>query len=286
MPQDVLKTVVLPLAVMVIMFGMGMGLCAGDFRRVFISPRAKWLGLACQLLMLPALAFALAHLFRMQGELAVGLMLVAACPGGPMSNVISHLARGDTALSVTLTALSSVVTVFSIPLVVGFASNWFLGTASEVSLPFGRTVLQIAVITLLPVSLGMALNALRPGLCRRWERTFQILSLGFLALVILIGILREEQLANQFAEVGPAALTLNVLGMAISMALATAIGLDLPQRITISVEVGIQNGALALAIALGIMECPRIAMPAVVYSLIMFASGAVMIHRYGCGRAE
>jgi BASS family bile acid:Na+ symporter len=281
MPVDVLKTVVLPLAVMVIMFGMGMGLRVEDFRQVFVSPRAKWLGLGCQLLMLPALAFGLVYAFGLQGELAVGLILVAACPGGAMSNVISHLARGDTALSVTLTALSSVVAVFSLPLVVGFASGIFLGESSEVTLPFGRTVLQIAGVTMLPIALGMALNAARPALCRRWERTFQMLSLGFVAVVVLIGILREEQLARQFAEAGPAAIALNVLGMAIGMALATAMGLARPQRVTITVEVGIQNGALALAIALGIMENPRIAMPAVVYSLIMLVTGAWMIHRYG-----
>jgi len=281
MPVDLLKTVVLPLAVVVIMFGMGMGLRVADFRQVFVSPRAKWLGLGCQLLLLPALAFGLVYVFGLRGELAVGLILVAACPGGAMSNVISHLARGDTALSVTLTAISSVVTVFSIPLLVGFASGIFLEASSEVALPFGRTVLQIAGVTLLPIALGMALNAARPELCRRWEGTFQILSLGFVAVVILIGILREDQLARQFAQAGPAAITLNVLGMATGMALATAMRLSRQQRVTISVEVGIQNGALALAIALGIMECPRIAMPAVVYSLIMFASGAFMIHRYG-----
>ena len=286
MSGDALKTVVMPLAVMVIMFGMGMGLRAGDFVRVFVSPRAKLLGLGCQLVMLPLLAFGLVHVFRLPGELAVGLMLVAACPGGPMSNVITHLSRGDTALSVTLTALSSVVTVFSIPLVVGFASGMFLDATSEVSLPFGRTVLQIALVTLLPAFLGMLFNAWQPALCRRLERVFMIFSLGFLALVIGIASVREEQLAMQFAKAGPAVVTLNLLGMGIGMALATAMGLAKQRRITITVEVGIQNGALALAIALGMLECPRIAMPAVVYSLIMFVSGAFMILRYGRSHAE
>lgn len=286
MPADLLKSLALPLALMVVMFGMGMGLRMEDFRRVFVSPRAKWLGLACQLLMLPALAFGLAHLFRLPGELAVGLMLVAACPGGPTSNVISHLARGDTALSVTLTALSSLVTVFSIPLVVGAASSHFLGATTELTLPFGKTVLQLALVTLLPIALGMALNALRPDVCRRFERAFQVLSLVFLALIILAAVLREEHLARQFAMAGPAALALNGLGMSLGMAAAAAFGLSRPQRVTISVEVGIQNGTLALAIALGLMDNPGVAMPAVVYSLLMFVSGAFMILRHGRGRPE
>lgn len=281
MSGETIKSLVLPAALFFIMFGMGMGLTAADFKRVIASPKAKLVGLFCQLVCLPMLAFGLAVGMRLPGELAVGLMVVAACPGGPTSNIITHLSRGDSALSVSLTAVSSLVTVFTIPVVVGASIGYFLGETAEVVLPFWQTFFQLLVVTLLPVGLGMWANAARPGLCRRFVPSFHRISLGFLVLVILMAVARERDLAAQFVLAGPSALILNLSGMLLGYGVAIWAGLGLPQRITISIEVGIQNGALALAIALGMLESTRIAMPAVVYSLIMFASGAGMILRYG-----
>lgn len=281
MPADLLKSLLLPAALIFIMFGMGMSLVPGDFKRVIIAPKAKLIGLFCQLLILPLLAFAIAHLFRLPGDLAVGLMLIAACPGGPTSNIISHLSRGDTALSVSLTAVSSMVTVFSIPLIVAGSIHHFMSESSTLALPFWKTVIQLLIVTILPVFLGMKANRARPLLCRRLETPFQLISIGFLILVILVAIAREQDLSRQFMLAGPAALTLNVASMALGFTAAAIFQLARPQQISISVEVGIQNGTLALAIALGMLESSRIAMPAVVYSLIMFASGAFMILRFG-----
>lgn len=281
MPADLLKSLLLPAALIFIMFGMGMSLVPGDFKRVIIAPKAKLIGLFCQLLILPLLAFAIAHLFRLPGDLAVGLMLIAACPGGPTSNIISHLSRGDTALSVSLTAVSSMVTVFSIPLIVAGSIHHFMSESSTLALPFWKTVIQLLIVTILPVFLGMKANRARPLLCRRLETPFQLISIGFLILVILVAIAREQDLGRQFMLAGPAALTLNVTSMALGFTAAAIFQLARPQQISISVEVGIQNGTLALAIALGMLESSRIAMPAVVYSLIMFASGAFMILRFG-----
>jgi BASS family bile acid:Na+ symporter len=280
---DMIKALMLPAALIFIMFGMGMSLTPGDFRRVFISPKAKLVGLFCQLLALPALAFGIALALRLPGDLAVGLMLIAACPGGPTSNIISHLSRGDTALSVSLTALSSMVTVFTIPLVMGASIRYFLGESAAVILPFGKTVVQLLVVTILPVILGMWANAQRPALCRRMGSTFNVISIAFLVLVIGVAVMREQELGKQFLLAGPAAVGLNIVSMALGFGAATLFHLGRPQRITVSVEVGIQNGTLALAIALGMLESPRIAMPAVVYSLIMFISGAAMILKFGRG---
>lgn len=285
MPPDLLKTVFLPLALISIMFGMGMSLTTADFRRVFQSPRATLLGLSCQLIGLPILAFALILLFRLPGDLAVGLMILAACPGGPTSNIITHLCRGDTALSVTLTAVSSVITVFTIPVIVGFAIGHFLGADGAVVLPFLTTVAQLIVVTLVPISLGMWLNTLRPGLCRRMAGTVNVVSLIFLALVILAAVLREKDLAHQISLAGPAALALNLGSLGLGLSAAAAFRLTRPQGISISIESGIQNGTLALSIALGLLDSSRIAMPAVVYSLLMFASGAVMILWFGWRKA-
>ncbi|HMP73412.1 MAG TPA: bile acid:sodium symporter family protein [Kiritimatiellia bacterium] len=279
--DDFLKTVFLPLALMTIMFGMGMSLTLNDFKRVVLAPKAKLLGLANQLVVLPLVALLLVWGFGLRGELAVGLMLIAACPGGPTSNIISHLSRGDTALSVTLTAISSTVTVFTIPLIVGASMGHFLGAEAVISLPFGKTVIQLMAVTIVPISLGMLLFAFKPGLTRRLTRPVNVVSVVFLALVIVLAVLKEEELGRQFREAGPAAVTLNVGTMLLGFGTATLLGLGLRQRVTISIESGIQNGTLALAIALGLLESPRIAVPAVVYSLIMFGTGAFMILRFG-----
>jgi BASS family bile acid:Na+ symporter len=247
---EVLKQVALPLALFAVLFGMGLSLVPADFRRVVLRPKAKITGLLCQLALLPAVAFALALAFRLPGELAVGLMVLAACPGGATSNVITHLARGDTALSVTLTAVSSVVCVFTIPWIVGWSMDWFL---------------------------GMTLRHLRPALARSLERPANILALVFLAAIIAAAVAREKDLAHQFATAGPAAISLNLLMMIAGYGIARLAGLPRAQRVTLSIETGIQNGTLALGITLGLLESARIAMPSVVYSLFMFASGALAI---------
>jgi BASS family bile acid:Na+ symporter len=281
MPPDFLKTVLLPLGLILIMFGMGLGLTAGDFRRVIFSPKAKLLGLAAQLLALPAIAFALAVLFRLPGDLATGLMLIAACPGGPTSNIISHLSRGDTALSVTLTAFSSVITVFTIPLVVGGSMAHFMGDQAVIQLPFGKTFIQLMVVTVIPIALGMAVHAKCPHFSRRMGKPVNLLSLGFLGVIILAAVLKEKELGKQIAAAGPAVVALNVAGMTLGFGLAALFRLPRSQRITLSVEVGIQNATLALAIALGLLESPRLAIPSVVYGLFMFATGALMIAIFG-----
>ncbi len=277
MPPDLLKTIFLPLALISIMFGMGMSLTTADFKRVVLSPRATILGLCCQLIALPLLAFGLIWLFRLPGDLAVGLVILAACPGGPTSNIITHLSRGDTALSVTLTAVSSVITVFTIPLIVGFSIGHYLDADEAIALPFLKTVAQLVVVTLIPIALGMWVNAARPGFSRRMASTVNVVSLLFLALVILAAVLREKDLGEQFILAGPAALALNLGSMGLGLGAAALFHLTRPQGICISIESGIQNGTLALSIALGLLDSSRIAMPAVVYSLLMFASGAIMI---------
>ena len=281
MSGELLKQTALPLALFAVLFGMGLSLVPEDFRRVFRHPKAKLVGLACQLLLLPAVAFALALLFRLPGELAVGLMLLAACPGGATSNVITHLSKGDTALSVTLTAISSTVCVFTIPWIVGWSMHWFMGGSAAVQLPFWKTLGQLTVVTILPIACGMAVRAARPAWAQRLERPAGIFALVILALIILAAVAREKDLAHQFAVAGPAAITLNVLTMVLGFAAGWWFALPLSQRITISIEAGIQNGTLALAIALGLLESSRIAMPAVVYSLFMFLSGAMMIAIFG-----
>jgi BASS family bile acid:Na+ symporter len=281
MSGEVLKQVALPVALFAVLFGMGLSLVPEDFRRVLRHPKAKLVGLTCQLVMLPVIAFALALLFRLPGELAVGLMVLAACPGGATSNVITHLSKGDTALSVTLTAISSIVCVFTIPWIVGWSMEWFMEGSAAVQLPFWKTLGQLTAVTILPIVCGMALRGAHPTLAQRLERPAAVFALVFLALIIAAAVAREKDLAHQFAVAGPAAITLNILTMALGFAAGWAFGLPKSQRITISIEAGIQNGTLALAISLGLLESAQIAMPSVVYSLFMFVTGALMIALFG-----
>lgn len=286
MTSELLKHIALPLALFAVLFGMGLSLVPADFRRVVLQPKAKLIGLGCQVLLLPAVAFLLALIFQLPGDLAVGLMVLAACPGGATSNVITHLSKGDTALSVTLTAVSSMACVFTIPWIVGWSMDWFLGSGAAVALPFWKTLAQLAFVTILPILCGMAIRHARPALALRFERPANIFALVFLALIIAAAVAREKDLAHQFAVAGPAAITLNLVMMLLGFGIAKLAGLPRPQRVTIAIETGIQNGTLALAITLGLLESAHIAMPAVVYSLFMFVSGAAMITWFGRRRSR
>jgi BASS family bile acid:Na+ symporter len=275
---SVLTAVLLPLALFIIMLGMGLGLTVDDFKRVVVEPRAMVLGLLAQLVMLPLVGLGLAIAFPLSPELAVGVMVLAACPGGPTSNLISYLVRGNVALSISLTAISSLVTVFTIPLVVNGAMQFFMGTGSDLQLPFGNTVLQIAVITLVPVSLGMVLHRLAPVGAARLEAGVKWLSLGFLGLIIAGLLVQERQnVVDFFVQVGLVTLTLNVVTMALGYAIGLAGRLPIPSRKAIAVEVGIQNGTLAIAVASAptLLNQPTLAIPAAIYSLLMFVTSAV-----------
>lgn len=281
MPEDIFKSVLLPLALILVLFGMGMSLTIADFKRVILSPLASAVGLGCQLVLLPLVAFALTMILGLRGETAVGLLLLAACPGGPTSNLISHLSKGDGALSVTLTAVSSVIAVLTIPWIVGMSMTHFLGVGAEIQLPFWKTLIQLFVVTILPIGLGMIVRGANPAFANRMARPANVVSLVFLAVVILIAVLREKDLAGQFRLAGPGAVSLNLLTMALGFYAAKLFRLPRPQQVTIAIEAGIQNGTLALAIALGLLSNPNIAMPAVIYSLFMFVSGGFMILCFG-----
>ena len=279
MESSLLTAVLLPLALFIIMLGMGLGLTPNDFKRILIEPKAVLIGLAAQLLLLPIVGFIIASLFPLQPELAVGVMILSACPGGPTSNLLTYLAAGNVALSVTLTAISSLITVFTIPLVVNFSMQQFAGASVSLQLPFLQTVLQIAVITLIPIAFGMVLHRIVPRLSAKLEKGVKWLSLFFLALIVF-GILLAERanLASYILQVGWATLTLNVLTMGLGYMLATVAKLGHKSATAITCEVGIQNGTLAIAVASAptLLDNPTMSIPAGIYSLLMFATGAIL----------
>ncbi len=282
MEDSLFTNVFLPLALAVIMLGMGMTLSLADFSRVVRLPKAALTGLGNQLLLLPLIGFLLALAFRLPPELAVGLMILAACPGGPTSNLISHLARGDTALSVSLTAVSSLVTVVTIPLLVNLSLHHFMGIDSPPPLPVLESILKILVITLVPVAIGMGIRARWPDFTRRVTGLVSAASAIFFLLVIAGTILSErDNIPGYFRQAGLAALTLNLVTMGIGWFAARAARLAPRQALTIAIESGLQNGTLAIAVAAVMLQQPAMAIPAAIYSLLMFASAAAAI---GIGR--
>ncbi|MEM7555589.1 MAG: bile acid:sodium symporter family protein [Cyanobacteria bacterium P01_A01_bin.84] len=289
MESNFLSAVFLPLALFIIMLGMGLGLTLDDFKRVFVEPKAVMLGLIAQLILLPIVGFLLATIFPLSPELAVGVMILAACPGGPTSNMVTYLVRGNVALSITLTAISSLITIFTIPLVINLAMQKFMGEGIALQLPFLTTVMQIAVITFVPVTLGMLLHHYIPRFAANVEKWVKWISLFFLALII-VGLLLKERanIPTFLLQVGWITLTLNVLTMALGYAIAIVGKLSEDKAKAITVEVGIQNGTLAIAVASSptLLNTPSMAIPAAIYSLIMFATSAAFAWFAGMKRAK
>ena len=276
MESSIITTLFLPVALAIIMLGMGMSLEPADFRRVGQQPKAALIGLGGQLLVLPAVGFLLASVLPFSAAtFAVGLIILAASPGGATSNLFTLLARGDVPLSISLTAVSSVIAVFTLPFWVNVALATFMGDAAQVRLPILSSILQIIAITLVPVAIGMWLQRRFPGAAARSEPPVRVFSGVLLAIVVIGALVRERDIVlGGFAEVGLAALLLNVSTMAIGWLASAAAGLRLAQRITIAIEIGIQNGTLAIAIASSplMLNDPEMALTPAIYSLIMFAT--------------
>jgi len=279
MESNILTAVLMPLALGVIMLGMGLSLTIADFKRVIIYPKAVAIGLANQLILLPLVAFGLIQLFGLQTELAVGMMILAACPGGATSNLISNLAKGDTALSITLTAFSSLITIFTIPLIVNFALVRFMPDGEVAQLNVFHTVVSVLVITILPVSIGMLVRSKAQVFALKMETPVKVLSAIFLALIIMAAVLKEkENVLEFFKQAGPVALALNVTMLAIGFYGSRLLKLTERQSATVSIETGIQNGTLGIAVAVTIIGNSEMSIPSAIYSLIMFATAGVVIY--------
>ena len=240
----------IPGALSFIMLGMGLTLKIEDFTRVVRYPKAAAGGLIGQMLLLPLLAFALVSVLDLEPVLAIGVMLIALSPGGAVSNLFTLLARGDIALSVTLTAISSMLTVFTVPYLLNLALQFFLDEGKLIHLPFLPTMLQIAFITIIPVSIGMAIRAKFPGLVDRAQMVVKYLSAAFLLFAVVLIMIREGQaFFDKLLMVGLLTTGLNILTMIAGYGIGLILGLRRKEVITLAVEIGIQNAILATAIA-------------------------------------
>lgn len=272
MQQNVLNAVFLPLALAVIMAGLGLDLTLGDFKRVLVYPRAVFIGLVAQMVLLPAAALGIAHALALPPELAVGLMLLAASPGGATANLFSHLAKGDVALNITLTATNSLLSLFTLPLIVNLSLAHFIGVDRSLPLQFDK-VIQVFAIVLVPTALGMLIKAKRPATAAKLHRPVRILSAVFLALVIVGAVVKDRaNLVEYFKLVGAAALAFNLASLATGWVLPRLARLPSKQAVAITMEIGIHNGTLAIAIASSpiLLNNPTMAVPPAIYSLIMF----------------
>lgn len=281
--MDKFSAIFLAAALFIIMLGMGLSLTINDFKRVVLFPKAVITGLVNQIILLPLIGLLLALAFDVRPEIAVGIMILAACPGGATSNLITHLAKGDTALSVTLTAISSVITIFTIPFIVQYALVKFMAQQQEVILNIPGIIGQLFLITIVPVSVGMIVKAKKPAFALRMDKPVKTASAAVLALVIAGLLVKEKSnVVPYFQQAGAIALMLNVASLVAGFIIARYLmSLSSRQSVSISIESGIQNGTLAIAIATITLEMSELAIAGAIYSLIMFVTGVAIISMRG-----
>ena len=276
---EIISKVFLPISLAVIMLGMGMTLIIADFTRIIKSPKSILIGLTNQLIFLPIIGFSLAVAFDLNPIMAVGLMIIATCPGGPTSNLITQVCKGNIALSVTLTAIASVVSVLTIPFVLSYALEYF-GTETNVTinLPILDTILQIMVITVIPISIGMLIRKYKTNFANRMEKPMRIAStVIFLLVFIAVVAANFNLIGNAMKEVGLVTLLLNVLTMGLGFLTAKLFKLNLKNSISITIESGIQNGTLAIVIATSILNNIEMSIPIAAYSIWMFITGGFLM---------
>lgn len=275
MQGGLITNLLLPLSLGIIMLGLGLSLTLADFTRVFRYPKAAIIGLTIQMLVLTSAAFLIAVVFQLPPELAVGLLLLAAAPGGATANVYSHLAHGDVALNITLTAVNSALSLLTLPFIVTFALQYFMASDQYVPPPF-RKIIEVGLIIVLPVVVGMLVRQFAPRFAAKMEKPIRMFSVLLLALLVMLAVAQSwEVLVKYFAVVGFACLVFNLVSMAVGYAAPLALKLPEKQAIAISMEIGIHNGTLAIYIALNVLNNGTMGVPAAIYSLIMFVTAGV-----------
>lgn len=270
-----LVSIGLPVALGIIMFGLGLDLTLGDFARIGRRPKAVAVALACQLIVLPIVCFGLVLLFRLPPILAVGMMLLAASPGGTTANLYSHLFRGDVALNISLTAINSVIAVVTLPLIVNAAIAWFQPGDGQVGLQLRKT-LEVFAIVLVPVALGMLARAAKPDLAKAMDKPVRIGSALILTVVILGAVAANLDVLMEYA-VSLAGITVLfcLLSLGLGFVVPRLFQIDRRQSIASAFEVGLHNATLSIVIAQSVLQNPDMSLPAAVYGVLMFPIAAV-----------
>ena len=268
-------TVIMPVAMGAIMLGLGLSLQMEDFRQVARYPKPIWIGLSCQLILLPILAFIIVHLSDLTPALGLGLILLAAAPGGPSSNLYSHLAGGDVALNISLTAVNSILSIATLPLLVNIGIHVFISDGSVVPLQVQK-VLEVFAIIMIPVSVGMWIRSKWPSFADFMKRPVKIASAVFLALLIVIAAVGQWSILEKyFWRVGFYTLLFNVLNLLVGYFVPRWFKISHSQAIAIGMEIGIHNGTLAIFVALSILNNATVGIPAAIYSIMMFLTASI-----------
>ncbi len=276
--MGLVTSVVLPLALAFIMFALGLGLTMNDFARVARQPKDFLVGAVSQVVLLPLVGFILVTIWPVSPEIALGVMIIAAAPGGVTSNLLAAFGRGDVALSISLTAIISLLSVLTIPLIVVFSYGHFFGEAVSGEVSVARVAISVFLIVTIPVLIGLAVRRYAEGFADLFEPVARNISAILFVLVLLGAIFQERNnIVEFYAEAGLITLVLNVVMLALAWLLGSVFGSDLPQRITISIECGLQNGTLAITVATLLFGGGAVVIPAATYSLTMFATALIFI---------
>jgi BASS family bile acid:Na+ symporter len=269
-----LITVFLPIALAIIMAGLGLELTINDFKRVRQHPKAVFIALFCQLVILVSIAFIICKILALPPMLAVGLMLLSASPGGPTANLFSYLYKGDIALNITLTAINSVIAAFTLPLIVNFAIQHFMENGQNVGLQFSK-IIQVFLIILIPVGIGMLIRHFSPHIAEKLNRPVRVFAIVFLVTIIILAVVRDYQnLMMYLGQIGLATLLFCVCSLMVGYFVPRLFGVNSFQAKACAFEIGIHNSTLAMTIAFTVMESNMAAMPAAVYSLFMYIVAA------------
>jgi BASS family bile acid:Na+ symporter len=273
---SVLTEVLLPLALAFVMFGMGLTLTVSDFRRLLKAPKAILTGFVGQIVLLPLLTFAICLAFELPPYIAVGIMVLAACPGGTTSNLISHIAKANLALSVSLTAISTIACVFTTPFIIQFAIDYFVKENAP-AFSVVETVLGLIGVSILPVVIGMIIRRLFTGFATKTETFFRQFSMYFM-LAMIVGVLVSERdnLATSFESAFLVCLTLNLSSVLMGIILAKVSAASFKDSLTLAIEIGVQNAALAMLICITFLKAPDYAIAPGVYGIAMYIGPALL----------
>ena len=288
MQADVASTILLPAVLAFIMFSLGLGLTVADFRRIVQQPRALLVGVLCHFILLPLVCFGMLKLTGLTGAFAVGFMILAACPTGSTSNLLTYLARGDVALALSFTAVASVLTIFTLPFIVAWSLGYFSGAEQAVDVPVSMMMAQVFLMMGLPVALGMALRGWRESLAQRLEPKFTKVATVLFVLVVIAAISKNWDVARTaFPTLAPLALGLNLTMLACGFAVAWLSRLSRRQSVTLGIETAVQNATLALVIAGTVLKDGNMAIPGAVYGIVMYVGGlafALLMRRFTAER--
>ena len=272
------STKIIPICIFLIMMGMGLSLVANDFKRVLNYPKAVAIGLTNQLVFLPIIGFALANIMPLEPEYAVGVMLLVLCPGGTTSNMFSHLAKGDVALSVTMTAVASLITVFTIPVVLNLSLEHFMGAGTEFNLPIITTMISLMKLTIVPIAIGMVINAYYPKFANSTQIYVSRFGILFLTmLMIFLTYVQQDIVIPALLATGPVSLLLNISTMALGYYSSKWFGLNMAQRTSVTIEVGLQNSTLSMFMALTLLANYKMSFTPAIYTLVMFFTAGILV---------